>query len=177
MIDPRLVLGMFLLIGGIYTMIWTWIMMGSRRRVEYSELSGNLAKLRRRLFYVFLSIAILVFLVSIVFLPYAPVKTLTVGKPQITVQVQASQFVWVINQTQLPVGVPIEFDVTSTDVNHDFGVYSPDGFIFAQVQAMPGYTNRLIVVFDKPGIYPVHCLEFCGEEHHYMESSLQIGGK
>ncbi len=98
------------------------------------------------------------------------------GKPQIIVQVMASQFIWKINQTNLPINVPIEFDVTSTDVNHGFGIFTPDGIIFAQTQAMPSYVNKLIVVFDKAGTYPVHCLEFCGVEHHDMVSLLHIGG-
>ncbi len=176
MIDPRIILGIFLAIGVTYTAIWARIMIGSGKKVEEARFSYMVSRFRRRLFYFLITIALAVFLVSIVFLPYAPIRSLTVGKPQVIVNVQASQFVWNINQTQLPVGVPIEFDVTSTDVNHDFAIYTPDGLLFAQVQAMPGYTNQLMVVFDKPGSYPVHCMEFCGVDHHYMESELKVGG-
>ncbi len=176
MIDPRLVLGIFLAIGATYTVVWARIMLSSSKKVEQAEFSKAASKFRRRLFYILVVIALAIFSVSIVFLPYAPIKSMTVGKPQVVVNVQGSQFVWIINPSQVPVGVPIEFDVTSTDVNHDFAIYTPEGLLFAQVQAMPGYTNQLIVVFDKPGTYPIHCLEFCGVEHHYMESALQVGG-
>ncbi len=176
MIDPRLILGAFLIMGGIYTAIWAWTMVGSRHKIELADFSAGVGRLRRRLFYVFFSILVAVFVVSIAFVPYAPVKSRMVGTPHVFVEVKAAQFVWIINQTKLPVGVPIEFDVTSVDVNHDFAIYSPDGLLFAQVQAMPGYTNQLIVVFDNPGTYPVHCLEFCGVEHHFMESAFQVGG-
>ncbi|CAF0701745.1 hypothetical protein MPNT_410011 [Candidatus Methylacidithermus pantelleriae] len=58
--------------------------------------------------------------------------------------------------------MPVEFLVRAADVNHGFGLYDPDGRLVAEVQAMPGYTNRLTYVFKKPGTYKVLCLEFCG---------------
>ena len=44
----------------------------------------------------------------------------------------------------------------------------PDGALLTQVQAMPGYTNRLIYRFDRTGTYTVRCLEYCGIFHHFM---------
>jgi heme/copper-type cytochrome/quinol oxidase subunit 2 len=75
---------------------------------------------------------------------------------------------------QVPAGSLIEFRVTSFDVNHSFGVYSPDGRLIAQTQAMPGYVNRLRVRFREPGRYHVLCLELCGMGHHRMRGVFDV---
>lgn len=71
-------------------------------------------------------------------------------------------------------GALVEFRVRTLDVNHGFGVYTPDGSVLAQTQAMPGYVNRLRVEFDRPGTYPVMCLEFCGMSHHAMRAVIEV---
>jgi cytochrome c oxidase subunit 2 len=74
----------------------------------------------------------------------------------------------------VPVGAAVEFRVTTLDVNHGFGVYAPDGSLVTQTQAMPGYVNRLRIVFDKAGEYTVLCLEFCGMSHHRMRAVVEV---
>ncbi|MCC6647432.1 MAG: c-type cytochrome [Polyangiaceae bacterium] len=71
-------------------------------------------------------------------------------------------------------GSVVEFRVTSLDVNHAFGLYGPDGAVFAQTQAMPGYVNRLRVSLPKAGEYHVLCFEYCGTGHHLMQSSFTV---
>jgi heme/copper-type cytochrome/quinol oxidase subunit 2 len=51
--------------------------------------------------------------------------------------------------------VPVEFQVTSADVNHGFGIYDRSGRLLAQTQAMPGITNRLVYTFS--GAAPICC--------------------
>ena len=75
---------------------------------------------------------------------------------------------------RVPAATPIEFRVTTLDVNHGFSLYSPDGRLVAQTQAMPGYMNRLRVTFDQPGTYTVLCLEFCGMSHHRMRGVVEV---
>jgi cytochrome c oxidase subunit 2 len=74
----------------------------------------------------------------------------------------------------VPVGALVEFRVTTLDVNHGFGLYAPDRSLVTQTQAMPGYVNRLRVVFDEPGEYTVLCLEFCGMSHHRMRGVVEV---
>ncbi len=74
-------------------------------------------------------------------------------------------------------GALVEFRVRTLDVNHGFGVYTPDGRLLAQTQAMPGYVNRLRVRFDEPGVYNVWCLEYCGLSHHAMRGVIQVVGE
>ncbi len=79
-------------------------------------------------------------------------------------------------KVQIPVGQVVEFRVTSFDVNHGFALYAPNGRIVAQVQAMPGYMNRLRWRFDEPGEYVVQCLEYCGLAHARMQARFVVKG-
>jgi len=71
-------------------------------------------------------------------------------------------------------GTLVEFRVRTLDVNHGFSIYSPEGTIVAQTQAMPGYVNRLRVRFERPGTYRVMCLEYCGLSHHAMNGVIEV---
>lgn len=82
---------------------------------------------------------------------------------------------WTLSRSSFPAGTTVEFDVTSRDVNHGFGIYGPQGTLVAQVQAMPGITNRLVVHLARPGQYLVRCLEFCGIPHIGMATAFQVG--
>ncbi|MBS1759343.1 MAG: hypothetical protein JST23_04385 [Bacteroidetes bacterium] len=74
----------------------------------------------------------------------------------------------------IPVGQPVEFRVTSLDVNHGFGIYNSDAQLVTQTQAMPGYVNRLRWKFDTPGTYHILCLEYCGANHPNMRTSFIV---
>lgn len=91
----------------------------------------------------------------------------------VVVNVTGKQWAWEIEQRELPADRPIEFRVTSEDVNHGFAIYRDDTLI-AQVQAMPGYTNVLILEFDRPGEYQIQCLEYCGAAHTAMRDQITI---
>ncbi len=90
------------------------------------------------------------------------------------VNVVGKQWYWELSEKQFSTGVPVEFRVTANDVNHGFGIYDPDGRLVAQVQAMPGFTNRLVHTFTEPGKYRVLCLEYCGLVHHNMIAEFEV---
>jgi cytochrome c oxidase subunit II len=75
---------------------------------------------------------------------------------------------------EVPAGSLVELRVTSFDVNHSAGLFDPDGVLIAQVQAMPGYANRLRLRLDRPGTYELLCLELCGLGHGRMRGVLQV---
>lgn len=75
---------------------------------------------------------------------------------------------------KVPAGSLVDFRVTSFDVNHGFGVFSPAGHVLGQVQAMPGYVNHLRLRFSKPGTYWIFCLELCGMGHHRMRGVFEV---
>ena len=83
-------------------------------------------------------------------------------------KVVGHQWAWELDPGTIRVGERVEFQVTSADVNHGFGIYDPGGRLLAQTQAMPGYSNRLVHTFTAPGKHRILCLEYCGLVHHGM---------
>lgn len=90
------------------------------------------------------------------------------------VNVVGRQWSWTLSQTTFKIGAPIEFRVTSDDVNHGFAIYAPDGRIAIQTQAMPGYLNKLLYTFRTPGTYKIRCLEYCGVGHDVMTADIRV---
>ena len=90
------------------------------------------------------------------------------------VDVVGQQWSWQITPATVRAGSPVEFRVTSKDVNHGFAIYAPDGRIATQVQAMPGFTNKMVHTFTQPGTYKVMCLEYCGIGHAPMISAIEV---
>jgi len=84
------------------------------------------------------------------------------------------QWAWELSRSKVTAGIPVEFDVTGADVNHGFAIYGPNDRIVTQVQAMPGFTNRLLYTFTEPGKYRVLCLEYCGVAHHGMAAEFDV---
>lgn len=141
----------------------------------------------RLLFFISLAAILLTFLaLTLPQLPY-PVDA---GTSDYVVHAVGKQYAWSLTEGAGPtlaswdrdmsptVTVPprttVEFRVTTLDVNHGFSLYAPDGHLVAQTQAMPGYMNRLQVLFDQPGTYTVLCLEFCGMSHHRMRGVVEV---
>ena len=79
------VLAVFLVLALIWTGLWLWVLASSRRPAPYSRICSRLGLLRRRLFYAILVIAILLFSISMFWLPYPLVRASTVGKRQVVV--------------------------------------------------------------------------------------------
>jgi cytochrome c oxidase subunit 2 len=173
--NPHLVFGIFIILGGLWTGIWVWAMASSRRAtIPYTAVASRVGTLRPCLFYALLAIAIVAFGISMVWLPYPLTRVSTFGQPRIVVDAVAQQWTWRLSQHDIPLGVPVEFLVTAKDVNHGFAVYDAQERLLAQDQAMPGHPNRLIYRFDQPGPYTVRCLEYCGLGHTGMLTKLTV---
>lgn len=90
------------------------------------------------------------------------------------VDVVGRQWSWQITPDTITAGSPVEFRVTSKDVNHGFAIYAPDERIVTQTQAMPGFVNKIVYTFKQPGTYKVMCLEYCGIGHVPMTSQITV---
>jgi cytochrome c oxidase subunit 2 len=176
-LNPQRVFQIFLALAAAWTAIWMFVVVRSRRAVPYADVAPKVARLRRRLFYTIGLAALAIFLVSMRGLPYQSVRGAALGAPAVTVEVAGVQWSWRLSQGEVPVGVPVEFAVTAGDVNHGVGIYDPHGTLVAQVQAMPGYTNRLLYRFREAGRYTLRCLEYCGVAHHVMLAELNVTGR
>ncbi|MEM7198887.1 MAG: hypothetical protein AAF628_01390 [Planctomycetota bacterium] len=144
------------------------------------------AKLRARLFWVVLAVLLVFLGLTIPYTPYPDES----AQPDRVVHVRARQFAFDFSDRPFPddattdpdqapltgiaTGDLVEFRVTAMDVTHGFGVYDADGALLAQVQAMPGYVNRLRMQFDTAATYEILCMEYCGAAHHVMRAALDV---
>lgn len=145
---------------------------------DYKKIAEKGYAIRRRYFWGLLAVSLIFFGTGIYMFPYPQIREAMAMSNPYVVKVTAAQFAFDLSETRFPVGT-VRFDVTSTDVNHGFGIYDKDGMLVAQTQAMPDYVNRLYVNFTKPGKYQVWCLEYCGVVHHNMMTEFEVteGGK
>ncbi|MFZ2906103.1 MAG: hypothetical protein WAZ98_07875 [Cyclobacteriaceae bacterium] len=143
---------------------------------------------RKRAIFFFIAFGT-VLLVLGISLPKSPYFLYAKEEPAQKVFVVAKQFSFSISKSPIeseddfmmsagaeitvPVNEVIEFNVSSWDVNHGFSLYK-DGVLQAQVQAMPGYVNRLRWRFKEGGSYDILCLEYCGVAHAGMTSKIKV---
>ena len=96
------------------------------------------------------------------------------GAEVVQVNATGAQWSWEIDTHKIPVGKKVVFNLHTKDVNHGFGVVDQSGRLLFQMQAMPGYINKVAFVFDEPGQYRVLCMEFCGVGHHDMNADFEV---
>jgi cytochrome c oxidase subunit 2 len=68
------------------------------------------------------------------------------------------------NEIHIPAGRAVDVYLRSADVIHSFWVPNLAG----KRDLIPGRTNRLRIVADKPGVYRGQCAEYCGGPHAFM---------
>jgi cytochrome c oxidase subunit II len=98
-------------------------------------------------------------------------------KADVTIYVVGEQWWWRVayagpdgmpiaeaNEVRLPVGRTVEMVLTSPDVIHSAWIPALAG----KVDMIPGRTNRMRLVVDRPGLYRGQCAEYCGGPHALM---------
>lgn len=153
--------------------VFGFVFLKSKEKGDYEPIKKKWYKART--FYG-ISLVILMLVITIYTLRKLPYNqpVYSAGNEPTIVDVEAIQFGWKISESEFKVGEPIEFHVTSSDVNHGFGIYDKDMKMLAQTQAMPEYTNKVYITFDKPGTYQILCLEYCGLAHHLMVGTIEV---
>jgi cytochrome c oxidase subunit 2 len=103
-------------------------------------------------------------------------------KDPLRVRVTAHQWWWEIeyvdadptrrvrtaNELHLPVGRPVELEMTADDVIHSF--WAPE--LNGKKDLLPGYTTTLTLVAARAGDYTGECAEFCGFQHANMRIAI-----
>jgi len=151
--------------------IFLYVGFGTARTADYATVQPRAYRIRAGAFWLLVIAGIAIVAVTMRGLPYLAPDAAAAAQ---TVNVTGSQWYWELDPATVKAGETVEFRVASNDVNHGFGIYDADDAIVAQVQAMPGYVNRLRVTFDRPGTYRIMCLEYCGIAHHAMISDLEV---
>jgi cytochrome c oxidase subunit 2 len=88
----------------------------------------------------------------------------------VTVRMIATQYDFVPQCVDVPVGVPVKFRLTSADVVHGFLL--PDTNVNTMV--VPGFVAEVRTRFTHEGEYAMPCHEFCGLGHHAMWAHLRV---
>jgi cytochrome c oxidase subunit II len=68
------------------------------------------------------------------------------------------------NEIHIPVGRPVNLELSSADVIHSFWVPNLSG----KVDLIPGQVNHMRLQADRPGVYSGKCAEYCGAQHTNM---------
>jgi cytochrome c oxidase subunit 2 len=98
----------------------------------------------------------------------------TAPSDALVIEVVGHQFWWEVrypgqgitvrDELHLPVGRPVNLQLSSADVIHSFWVPALAG----KLDLLPDYTNTLVLEADEAGVHRSRCAEFCGLEHTKM---------
>lgn len=125
------------------------------------------------------SIVLVVFLFGYGLYYYNQLQTASAAGP-LVVKVNGEQWLWDyyypqygnISSTtlELPVNRPVQFDITSIDVQHSFWIPA----MAVKQDAVPGVTTHITATPTQMGTYEVRCAELCGVYHAYMETPVNV---
>ncbi len=145
------------------------------READYTPLQKRAYRVRARLFWTLVLLFGPVMVYTLLDLPYDAAAARNAAAPVQVIEAVGYQWRWELSRDRIVAGQPVEFRVSSADVNHGFGIYDPDMRLVAQTQVMPGYTNKVRHTFSKEGTYKVLCMEYCGIAHDNMIAELKVG--
>lgn len=154
----------------VLVLVFLWVLLNTKGAQPLDKVTTPAYRLRRRLFVVASAAGLVIAVVTLTPWPYDARAT------EVTrvIDAKARQWAWDLSSNKATVGEVVEFVVTSEDVNHGFALYDPQRRMVAQIQAMPGFTNKVRHRFEAPGKYEVLCLEFCGLAHHVMVAQIEV---
>jgi cytochrome c oxidase subunit 2 len=75
-----------------------------------------------------------------------------------------------VNELRIPVGKPVELNMTSEDVIHS--LYIPD--YRDKQDILPGRYTQMWLLPDRTGDFQIFCAEYCGEGHSQMLARLIV---
>ncbi len=175
--------GIFTLVGSLLVALIALVVALSSQPAQPKD--GVIARVYRARFVYFVVLGVVLLACLALTLPRVPyLSARSTITPDVRIAVTGWMWTWRFDPISgdgvraepqnltVPAGKLIEFNVTSGDVNHGFGIYDDQGRLLIQVQVMPGYTNQLRYRFLAPGVYHILCMEFCGYAHHLMTTTI-----
>jgi cytochrome c oxidase subunit 2 len=125
-----------------------------------------------------LTIVLLFVLAATSFLTGRALSSVPPGDQPVTIKVTGHQWWWELeyqadmpsnivttaNEMHVPLGRPVQLQLTSSDVIHSFWAPNIDG----KRDLIPGHINTIAFSVDRAGTYRAPCAEFCGLEHALM---------
>ncbi|MFL5285526.1 MAG: cytochrome c oxidase subunit II [Rhodopila sp.] len=100
------------------------------------------------------------------------------GADRLVIQVRGHQWWWEViyqdqatnqnfitaNEIHIPIGRPVRVELAAEDVIHSF--WAPN--LIGKQDLIPGRSNALTFIADRPGVFRQQCAEFCGLQHAHM---------
>ncbi|MGZ4353075.1 MAG: cytochrome c oxidase subunit II [Gaiellaceae bacterium] len=93
---------------------------------------------------------------------------------RLTVEVTGHQWFWTVsypgtravtaNEIHIPTRTRVDVVVHTSDVIHSFWVPQ----LNRKIDTIPGRSNRVLLIADRPGRYRGSCTEYCGVQHAHM---------
>ncbi len=150
---------------------FVWVLLNSKGAAPLEHVAKPAYQARSLLFFVAIAAGIAISFFTLVPWPH------DANAAAVTRQIDAKarQWAWELSDNKVQVGEVVEFRVSAEDVNHGFALYDPDKRMVAQIQAMPGFVNKVRYRFVRPGMYQILCLEYCGVAHHAMIAEITVG--
>ncbi|MHA2609412.1 MAG: cytochrome c oxidase subunit II [bacterium JZ-2024 1] len=121
----------------------------------------------------------LIIVLAMFFSGWSGFKKLRTAPPDaLVVHVNAIQWAWsfeyengiISDVLKVPVNKPVKLILTSQDVIHSF--YVPAFRI--KEDALPGKETYLWFEATEPGTYTVFCAEYCGLNHAFMQTKVEV---
>ncbi len=157
---------------GILT-VFVYVAINSQNKVEYEAVQKVSYSIRSKFFWLLFATFIILTVITLRNLPYAA-QHKNISADTQNVEATGYQWYWKLSTNKVVANKPVVFNVKSADVNHGMAIYDDTLTLLTQVQAMPGYENKLQYTFTRPGNYKVMCLEYCGMAHHAMIAELIV---
>jgi cytochrome c oxidase subunit 2 len=154
------------------------LFLGWQRRAR-TELPGGIGEQGATKLVIGLGVALPIVLLTALFIwsdffVMRSVAAPTKGSTALTIRVTGREWWWEVsydgtpvvtaNEIHIPTHTRVAIVGTTADVIHSFWV--PE--LNRKIDLTPGYTSRLLLQTDKPGIYRGQCSEFCGLQHAHM---------
>lgn len=149
---------------------FAWVIRKSKGMVPLEQVAKPAYQVRGLLFFVAIAAGIAISFFTLVPWPF------DANAAAVTRQIDAKarQWAWELSDNKAQIGEVVEFLISAEDVNHGFALYDPDKRMVAQIQAMPGFVNKVRHRFVQPGTYQILCLEYCGVAHHAMIAEITV---
>jgi cytochrome c oxidase subunit 2 len=154
----------------VLVLCFVWVLRRTGLGKPQESMPTSPYRLRNRLFMAVMLGGVVISLTTLLPWPH------DAGAAAVTrsIDVKAKQWAWELSDDKARVGEVIEFRVTSEDVNHSFALYDEQRQMLTQIQAMPGFVNKVRHRFTAPGNYQILCLEYCGLAHHGMVAAFTV---
>jgi cytochrome c oxidase subunit 2 len=173
-------------------MMWSVVMHGPKHKAVYETgadfKSWRWTALAAGLIFVLVDGDLLIHNSIYIFGSFSDFRGAEANARAVRIEINAHQWAWnaryagpdgkfntaddvvVLNDIVVPVGAPVIFQVTSTDVVHGFNVPN----MRMKIDAVPGTVTRVWFQPKETGVFEIICAQHCGANHYKMRGTVTV---